>query len=238
MDRAIYSAASGAVAQEKALESVSHNVANATTTGFRAERVTFAEVLANEDGKHAAQVRVAAKSPDVRQGSVAGTENPLDLALDGQGYFALGSAAGARYTRSGNFLRNADGMMVSTEGLPVLGQGGEPIMLPESLDKISIGEDGIIDVDGTEIGRVMIMNFAPQDLETEGKNFVPVSGASPIASEAPRIVSGSIERGNFNIVQGMVELIRVSRTYEALTKVIQGYREIDARTARDIGNAG
>lgn len=234
MERGLYSALSGAMAQSDALDVVSNNIANASTPGFRAQRVSFAEVLGRAEERVAPQVQIDASLPDRSAGTKVATGHPLDLSIEGQGFFALQAPAGVRYTRAGNFQVDSEGTLVSADGLPALDRNGGRITIPADAKNVRVGGEGTIFADGEVAGELMIAGIQPTALISEGRHFTLAPGGVPELEARPKVVSGALEAGNLNVVRSMAELIKISRTYEALGRMIQGYKEIDDRTAREI----
>jgi flagellar basal-body rod protein FlgF len=236
MANGIYTAMAGAVAQSDALDVTANNVANASTTGFRAERVSFGEALTRADGKSMAMVQAGGRRGiDNTAGTLQQTGNALDVAIEGDAYFAVDGPQGVRYTRAGDFRPDADGMLVTADGLPVRGVGGGGIQIPPGTAAVAIGGDGTIEADGVPIGQLELKSFAPGSLKREGESLFVAQGAALDVGPDVNVVAGAIEGANFDVVRGVVDLIKVSRTYEALTRMIDSYKTIDSRTARDIG---
>ncbi|MCK6547718.1 flagellar basal-body rod protein FlgF [Myxococcota bacterium] len=233
----IYVALSGAVAESKRLDVLSHNVANSNTAGYRAQRVTFAEALANASAKTSPQVELSGQVLDASPGALQQTGEALDLAIEGDGFFAVETPQGVRYTRGGSFHLDAEGTVVSADGHAVLDRDGGHLAIPAGTKAIAIGADGTIDADGLRVGQLQVARFEPGALLQEGTLLATQAGASATAIEegTNAIVSGALERSNFNAVRGMVELIRVSRSYESLTKMIQSYRDLDQATVQKLG---
>ena len=153
MDSGLYAAYTGLLARTQALDTAANNLANAGTVGFRAQRDYFRSVLAGaENVESPSQVGDAVNDfgvlggnlIDQGQGTVTATGNPLDMALNGPGFFAIQSAQGVQYTRDGGFLRSDTGVLQTAEGEPVLDVGGNPITIPSGT--INIGPDGSISV--------------------------------------------------------------------------------------------
>jgi flagellar basal-body rod protein FlgF len=233
MASGIYTAMSGAVAQSQALDVTANNIANADTTGFRAERLSFAEALAQKPDM--IPVGVAGAAPDQTRGVMRDTGNPLDCAIDGEGFFALQTPQGVRYTRAGDFRLDADGRLVSADGLPVRAQGGGELSVPPDAAEIHIERDGTLVADGNSVGQLEIAQFAPGALQRAGQNLFQATAAPLAGGERPEIVSGTLEGGNFEVVRGVIDLVKISRVYEALHRMVESYKQIDERTARDIG---
>jgi flagellar basal-body rod protein FlgF len=233
MASGIYTAMTGAVAQSQALDVAANNIANAETTGFRAERMTFAETMAKRQDQ--IQVGISGSRADATHGEIRDTGNPLDAAIDGEGYFALNTPAGVRYTRAGDFRLDDSGNLVSADGFQVRADGGGSLSVPSDAQDVHIADDGSLVADGDIVGQIQISKFAPASLSKEGgRNFV--ASAAPLASDEPPIVlGGALEGSNFQAVRGVIDLVKISRVYEALHRMVETYKQLDERTARDIG---
>ena len=245
MGDGIYSAASGAIAQERSLSVVANNVANASTTGFRGDRVAFSEALndARVDPKRTESLRYVVLSrveTDHTPGALKQTGNPLDVALLDEGYFAIETPSGERFTRAGSFVADPEGTLRTLGGHAVLGSGGSSLSIPQGASEVGFGEDGTLLADGRSVGKLRVVRFAePQGLVKEGLTFFAApQGVVPEEVESGQVAQGHIENANVNAVAGMNELITVSRSFEAFQKVIQTFRELDDRTARELGARG
>lgn len=234
MSSGIYIATAGAVAQSNALDATSNNIANASTAGFHGDRITFKEAMTAAKSKDVAVVGGGTSRVDSQAGAMSQTGNPLDLALEGDGMFAVQTPNGPRYTRAGNFQLDDTRRLVTVDGMQVRGEGGAPIVIPPEAQAIAIGADGSITADGTQVGKLELVNFASKQLKREGSSLFSASG-KPIVGEPPKVRSGMLESSNVNVVRGVVDLVKVSRQYESLMRVIQGYHDVESRAARDIG---
>jgi flagellar basal-body rod protein FlgF len=234
MSNGIYIATAGAVAQSNALDATANNIANATTAGFHGDRVTFREVLTAARSPDIASVSAGTTRIDSEPGALLPTENPLDLALEGDGYFAVATPNGPRYTRAGNFQLDATRNLVTTEGFAVRGAGGAPINVPPEAVTIGVASDGTVSADGEVIGTLELARFAPGQMKREGGSLFSATGRA-LTGDPPTVRSGMLEASNVNIVRGVVDLVKVSRTYEALMRMIQGYHDIESRAARELG---
>jgi flagellar basal-body rod protein FlgF len=236
MGSGIYIALSGAVAQTNALDVVANNVANAGATGFRADRIAFQNVLGKASSKDTSFVQVAVTKPDTQQGSIRQTGNPLDLALASDGFFAIDTPRGTRYTRAGDFSLDKGGRIVNPDGYTARAQGGGAITIPPGTTDVVVASDGTVHADGIQVGGLQLARFAPGNVVHEGGAlFAAAPGAKTQLGEMPEVLSGSIEEGNFNVVRGMVDLVKVSRSYEALHRMLESYKQIDERTAQAVG---
>ena len=239
MSDGIYTALSGAVVQERALDIVANNVANATTTGFRADRVAFEEQLsravAGENGPERLRyVALAEVRMDDSAGSTERTGNPLDVALEGDGWFTVDAPQGERLTRAGSFVTDAEGVLMTRDGFPVVGTSPDRrIVVPPDAQGLTIGRDGTIQTDEGELGQLLIRSFAPETLEKEGSTLVVAEGAGEASNAS--VIQGYLEGSNLNAVTGLHEMIQTTRSFEAFQRVIQTYRSLDERAARELG---
>lgn len=234
MSSGIYIAATGAVAQSTALDATANNIANATTAGFRGDRVTFREALGTARSADVELVGAGTTRVDSQAGALTASENPLDLALDGDGYFGIQTPGGARYTRAGNFQLDDQRNLVTTDGFAVRGEGGAPINVPADATSVGVSLDGTVSADGAEIGKLELVRFAANQVKREGGTLFSATG-KPTTGDPPKVRSGMLEASNVNIVRGMVDLVKVSRTYESLMRMIQGYHDVESRAARELG---
>src|SRR5467141_2661229 len=203
----LYAAVSGSLAHEKRLAILTNNLANTNTVGFKADRPVFqVEPLPNVvgplavseaspavmtplnrfEGRDAAQTRLSAVHTNFTQGDLRTTGNPLDVALAGRGFFTVQTADGVAYTRQGTFSLNADGVVVTTKGLPVLGDKG-PLRLPQG--KIEIDTTGRVLVDGTFVDRLQVVDFPPPyALEKQGDTLFRSVVPNPPATATSAVV--------------------------------------------------
>jgi flagellar basal-body rod protein FlgF len=231
----IYIAAAGAVAQSTALDATANNIANASTAGYQGERVSFREALGTARSPDMAMVQTqTAHAVDGTNGALMQTDNPLDVALEGDGLFAVKTPQGMRYTRAGNFQLDAEKRLVTQDGFQVMGQGNQPITLPPETSNVTISPDGDVMADGNVVGKLALTRFAPNQLKREGGSLFSANG-TPQTGELPKVRSGVLESSNVNIVRGVVDLVKVSRNYESLMKMIQGYHDVESRAARELG---
>jgi flagellar basal-body rod protein FlgF len=230
----IYAATAGAIAQSTALDVTANNIANATTTGFHGDRVTFREALNAARSPDLATVGAGTTRVDSEIGALTQTGNPLDLALEGDGYFAVQSPNGTRYTRAGNFQLDDQRNLVTHDGLKVRGQGGAPITIPPDASSVSVGSDGTVMADGQELGKIELAKFNANQVKREGATLFSAAGR-PAAGDPPKVLAGTLESSNVNVVRGVVDLVKVSRTYESLMKMIQGYKDVESRAAQTLG---
>ena len=252
MGKGIYVATSGSLAQLRHMEMLSNNLANARTTGFKADRLTFEETLAQnvdnpvgpspggpsgveprtgveERNKHYVQPRGA--PVDMSPGAYVQTDNPLDVAVSGNGMLLIETTRGTRMTKGGPLVIGRDGTLMTNNGHPVLSNKGKHIVLPP--DRVPmIDADGLVHTDDGEIAQLAI---ATPDL-SKGLQKDPDGYFARLPDAAPtadvQVLQGHLEESNASPVRTMLELIDVQRTFSALRQVISASAEMDTQAAR------
>ncbi len=236
MGSGIYIALSGARIQSDAMDTAANNVANAGTNAYKAERMSFAESLARFQSPDSRFVTMDGRAMDETAGPIEETDDPLDMALMGDGYFTIQTDEGLRYTRDGSFMIDDDGQLVTANGNAVVAEGGGTITMPPDAIDIEVDVDGTIYGDGEELGRLQLARFAADGMRRMGSNMFQATGR-PIEGDPPQVRSGALELSNVNAVRSMVSMVQVSRVYEAMMKMIETYSSIESKTAREIGNS-
>lgn len=242
MDRLIYLAMTGAEATMRRQEVLAHNLANVSTTGFRAELAAFRAVPVEGDG---ASTRVfvleSTVGYDAQPGVVQSTGRPLDVAMQGNAWLSVQSLDGTEaYTRAGALELNAEGLLVTPTGLPVLGDGG-PITAPPNAS-LSIAPNGSVSATvgsgvPQNIGRLKLVTpETPLQRGTDGL-FRAAAGELE-ADPAARLQEGALEGSNVSAVESMVGMIAAARQFEHQMKMIKGAEERDQAAARLLGLAG
>jgi flagellar basal-body rod protein FlgF len=242
MSDRIYTALSGAIASQVSLDVAAHNIANSTTTGFRADRVAFEEALLDQETPPGVpstnhQVGMPETRIDLSPGTVFETGNRFDMALQGPGFFAVETPDGVRYTRAGSFVTDADGVLRTHGGLKVLGEGGAEIRIPENVREVAVALDGTITADRDRVSQIQITDFSrAEDLIKTGDTLFQ---ANPDATEREvlytTVIQGSLEGSNVNAIAGMNELIVHTRNYELYNRLIRSLKELEDKSARDLG---
>jgi flagellar basal-body rod protein FlgF/flagellar basal-body rod protein FlgG len=227
MDSGYYAAMSGLVARTQALDTAASNLANAQTAGYRAEREYFRSVLLGPDALDSQLGRtvnnfglLGGDRLNLGQGQLQPTGNPLDLAIDGEGFFQVRTANGLRYTRDGSFHRSSTGQLVTAAGEPVLSTTGQPIAVPPG--EVTVGTDGVLSVAGGVVATVGVFTFpAGTQLAPEGANrYLPPEGVAPLPSTNGAVHQGMIEAANENVIQGTLDLIVMQRQAEMMQKAL------------------
>jgi flagellar basal-body rod protein FlgF len=228
------------VRASRELEVVSHNLANASTLGFKRELLNNWQLNPPQTplvGEPEAAQYVDVRSRDFNQGSIHETGKDTDLALQGAGFFKIQTPQGNRYTRNGNFRLSPDLQLVTEEGYQVMGKNG-PITL-DSLDKeYTFDAEGGVHLDKNLGDQILVVDFPnPQDLRPWGHNLLVAGPQTGEEQEAPttRILQGNIEESNVDMVSESVSLIDIQRRYEAYLKVLDTFTASDRKVVEEIG---
>ena len=247
MTRALYTAATGMQAQQQNVDNIANNLANASTVGFKRSRLEFQDILYQNLRTPGASANASTQLPVglqiglgaraiaserlFSQGDFKQTENPLDMVIEGSGFFQVRMASGEpAYTRAGSFHLNAQGQVVTATG-----ESLEPaVTIPREATSITVGTDGTVSVtlpgqaNAQNVGQVQLASFAnPAGLEAIGRNLFKETAASGSAATASpdsqglgRVNQGFIENSNVNVVEELVSMIAAQRAYETNSKVI------------------
>jgi flagellar basal-body rod protein FlgF len=230
------------VALERQLDVIANNIANVNTTGFKAEKSTFEEFLrtpAIEDNfvggdRHVSFVQDRATWHDFVQGATQQTGNPLDVVIDGDGFLAVQTAGGERYTRNGAMQINGQGQLVAMDGSPVLGTSG-PITLQPGDSDLTISGDGTVTVreagnpQANSIrGQIRVVSFgSAQQLTQSGSNlFGAPAGVTGQPKASNRLIQGAVEKSNVVSVAEMTKMLEVTRTYTNIATILQQQNDL------------
>ena len=223
MDAAFYKALSGAVTQMRRLEVASQDLANVNTSGYKGQRLSFAEVLAKRapaEDRPGGFVAVGDQRTYFAPGVLQGTGNPFNLAIEGEGFFVVQTARGERYTRNGGFTMKADGTVITSGGDPLLGEGG-PIQIAEG-KVMEVASDGTVRSDNSDIGKLRIVRFTePRKAVKEGANLLVTEPSNLTVVDAARIVQGNLEQSNVSPIDSMVQLISINRQFESYERAMK-----------------
>ena len=255
MFRGLYTSALGMTTQMNRMDVIANNIANVNTNGFKRDRVitqSFTDELIRfvnpeaqersllpfrnsmQVGRYSLGLFVDDLNTDFTAGSLSATGGTFELAISGSGFFAVSHNGQERYTRDGAFTLNQDRVLVTRDGIPVIGADGNFITIPDGM--VGINPSGEIYVDGELINTLRLVDFDnPAMLRNQGNNlWSALEGAGPAAFSG-RVEQGMLELSNVNIVREMVEMIEITRTYEAnqrMISVVDGTMQI---AANDIG---
>jgi flagellar basal-body rod protein FlgF len=242
MSDGIWAAASGATSQLLSLDATANNLANANTPGYKGDQAVFREHLmtAVRGGRAVKEMRFSAVdgfSHDYAPGPITVTGRPLDVAIQGEGFFTVKTDQGERYTRCGSFDLTQKGELITATGARVVNEAGKPIIVPPTAKGVRVTASGSIEADGATIGRLKLVKFAKQAaLEKDGSLLFKANQASGPARVAPAdLQTEAVEGANTSVVLGMTSMITTTRTFDAIERVIDAFSEADRRAASDVG---
>ncbi|MGE3152764.1 MAG: flagellar hook-basal body protein [Nitrospiraceae bacterium] len=255
MNRGIYPILSGALAQEQRTQVFAHNIANVNTKGFKQEEPLFQALLPHRRlvpspesqirlvsgmtqpvGGAAERVFVGPHGNHTQfdSGRLRTTGNPLDLAIDGSGFFEVRTPEGFRYTRNGVFHLDEKRRLVTQAGFPVMGTKGE-LKLPPG--EVVIDGRGAISVGGQPVGTVKVVEFPEQRMPHKVAESL-FAGEGGADQKLPTIMSAAVEESNVNPLSEMVKLIQGMRSYESAQKMIQTIDRMAELAVQDVGRVG
>jgi flagellar basal-body rod protein FlgF len=252
MENALLIGLSRQMVLERQMDVVANNVANVNTTGFKADSSLFEQYLmpvARENRFNPADRVVSFVNDrgtwrDLHQGGIQITGNPLDVAIDGDSYLAVQTPGGERYTRNGALQINAQGQLVTADGLPVVGDSG-PITFQQTDHDISITKDGRVTVvEGAATttesvrGTLRVVRFAnPQLLQKEGNNlFSAPAGVAATQDPNPSLMQGAVEKSNVSGVLEITRMIQISRSYQQIATLLQQQSDLHKNAIQQLAN--
>ena len=249
MIQALYSAATAMAAQQTNIDTIANNLANINTVGFKSSRVDFADALYAQMARTIQSQPnqllgygsvIAALQRDWSGGAAIATEAPLDMMIDGDGYFAVADGAGNRfYTRDGAFTVSEQGgtaYLTTGDGLYVLDSAGARITLPNGTDGLTVDSAGVIRQNGAVLAQLGVTSFVnPSGLQSVGSNrFAATPAAGAQTQAAGEVLQGYQEGSNVDLAQEMARLIRAQKAYSILARAISTADQMEA-TAAGIG---
>lgn len=262
--KGIYSAVSGAMAQSSRLDTIANNLANVNTNGFKKDRQVFSEYLSayekqdnhinvpripasiesfyDMQGGDTAYVNPSGTYTNFEQGTIRSTGSPLDLALEGRGFFEVLTPQGVRYTRSGALQIDGTGRLVTKEGFPILKEGqNDPTQRTIQLatPNLTIAQSGDIFDGGNNVGRIAVSDFAVlDDLQKVGNSQYELkanAGSGPVPAREFRVQQGFTEGSNVNVVEEMTDMITANRVFEATQQAIKAEDQMDDKLINQVG---
>ena len=216
MDNASYTALTRQSGLMNEMQVLANNIANASTTGFRAEEVMFSEHVKalGPDSASLSMATANARDTVMTQGSLTQTGGTFDLAIEGDGFFLVETPNGQRLTRAGAFGPNENGDLVTPDGYPVLDAGGAPLFVPQGVGRVGIGSDGTVSAGGQPIGQVgIVMPTDPNQMVRESGVLFDAQGGFEPAPDG-RMLQGYLEESNVNPILQVSRMIEVQRAYE------------------------
>jgi flagellar basal-body rod protein FlgG len=267
MQQSMYSALFGALTQEHRLNIIANNLANVNTVGYKKDKLAFKDVFYHyahdylnpndtvkdeqihptardvylwPRARDMSQTRIAFTRIDYNQGSLRQTDNPLDLGIQGEGFFKVRGPDGKiYYTRNGNFYKHPQtNEMMTNQGFVLLDRMNNPVVLTGK-GRIDITEDGNVLINGNKVAQLEIVTFKDLNvLQKIGRQLFAVKpgfNVQPVVTDKAFIRQGYLEMSNVETVTEMVNMIETLRTFEAMQKVMSSTQEEDQKVIRDVG---
>lgn len=233
------------MALQAKMDIVANNIANLNTPGYRGQNMVFTEYLAKTDSGEKpkddlSMVLDYGHYQNTQAGPQQMTGNPLDVALQGPGWFGVQTPQGTMYTRAGNFQVNSNGELITGTGLLVAGEGGGPIVIPPETKEIRISKDGTISTQDGQIGRIGVFEFTDdQNLEATGNGLYKAPQKDPgVAAQNTQVMQGMLEGSNVQPVLEMTRMIDVLRTYQNTQKILQNEHDRERNMIQRMTRAG
>ncbi len=223
MENSLYVGLSGQVVLEGNMNIIANNVANLNTPGFRGQNMIFQEYVEKPRGmkEDVSLVNDYGQYQVTDPGPVKITGNPLDVALVGPGFLGIVTPEGVQYTRAGNLAQLADGTLVNARGMPVAGQGGGTITIPQDAKNVYIDHNGAVSTDDGQIGQLMVAEFANYQTLNPAGNGLYVTTEPPLPATGTTVIQGKLEGSNVQAVVEMTRMIDVIREYQAVQRFMQ-----------------
>lgn len=233
MDNGIYVALSRQTALFRDLEVTANNIANADTAGYKSEKMMFTDYLADAGNNHKlAYTQDLASYRDTTGGRMQVTENPLDLAISGNGYFSVQTPQGTSYTRAGNFMLDGDGTLTTQDGFAVLDTGGQSIQFEDTDTDIRVLQTGAIMVNGEERATIGVSQFQnEQELERLSSTLYTSKAAPQQAEENFQVLHGIVENSNVQPVIELVKLTELTKSSASTAKYIEVMYDLQRKSS-------
>jgi flagellar basal-body rod protein FlgG len=264
--KGIYTAVSGAMAQSDKLDTIANNIANVDTPAFKQDQQMFKEYLTSHEknpdvieaprmpasidsffpinGNDKAYVDSNGTFTNFEQGALKITDNPFDMAVEGDGFFEVLTPQGLRYTRNGSFTLNSQGDLVTKQGYPVLQPGSGGSAMQDRFIKVgdaknwSVSPEGDMMIDNQLSGKVSVITAKDKNaFHKEGNSLYKLReniAATTMPATAFKLHQGAIEKSNVNLVNEMTEMIKTTRVFESTQKAIQAYDQMNAKLVNDV----
>ena len=242
MDNIAYIGLSLKMVQQRALSVAANNIANTDTAGFKVEELTQGTLTgapARDAGVPgpAQFVIDTGLARNFGQGELRQTGAPLDVAISGSGFFRISTPQGERYTRDGRFSMDAQNRLVTSQGNPVLDDGGGPIVLDPLQPSPTISLDGVVSQGNLRVAKLGVVDFPSASvLSKQGNNlYANTSNAQPAAAANAQLHQGSLEGSNVNAITEVTNLIQISRAYEDASQMVSDINKLSEQTVDRLG---
>jgi flagellar basal-body rod protein FlgF len=242
MDNGLYVTLSRQLALFRDLNVTANNIANVNTVGYNAEHIVFDSYITKDRNQKVENPLNFANGVgtyrDTRGGPMQTTGNQLDVAIKGNGYFAVETPLGTRYTRAGNFQIGGDGSLVNANGYPVLDPSNQRIIFPDNVRAVEIGTLGNIKVNGDDFGQLGINQFEHEQLLEPAGNGLFKAETAPRAAEGVTVVQGMLESSNVQSVIELTHLIKVSRAFTETTNYVSAIYDLQRKASNTWAQQG
>ena len=225
------------------LEVVANNMANANTPAFKGEQMMFREYLVptrstdRAVGGKLSFVQDVGVLRDVREGPLTKTDNPLDIAIHGDGYFQIETEAGMRFGRNGHFRLDQTGMLVNSQGFAVMNDSNQPVIFAPNETRIEIGEDGSITTENGRVAKLKVVKFSnDQELRSAGDGLFETT-QDPETVERPNVVQGMMEESNVQPVVEMTRMTSILREYQGVQKMLDAEHDRQLKAIQALSGA-
>lgn len=222
----------------RSIDIIANNIANASTPGYKREQLMFSDYLSKVGTNQVARKNDINR--DFSEGNLTHTGNPLDVAIKGQGFFAVKTPNGVLYTRSGRFSMDAQGNLVTVTGNKVLSDSGAPITFAPTDNNITIVPQGKIMANGGEVATFKLVRFAnPQALERAGNGLYFAKGQQPLAikPDSTQLIQGAIEESNVVPILEITRMMSAMRSFESAQRISQSENDRIRRTIQVLSQA-
>jgi flagellar basal-body rod protein FlgF len=235
MNNTSYIALSNQMALQLQMDVLANNVANASTPSYKAQSLLFSEYLSPQPGQPVSFVVTPGTVRDTRQGPLTQTGNPLDIALEGNGYFAVQTPAGVQYTRNGHLQLDAQGELVTSQGYQVLTAAGQPITLPANSGAPTIGADGSVSTRQGSVGQIGIVTFDQPQALAAAEGGLYVTDQAPQPATNTKMSQGMIEESNVQPIIAMTRLMSASRAFGAAQDLVNMQSNLELNAINQLG---
>lgn len=244
MDSSSYIALSRQTTLQDQLAVATNNLANANTPGYKGDQMVFHEFLERpQEGKQLAFVQNRGHAINFKQGGLNVTQNPLDFALQGKGFFAVQTPTGVRYTRDGHFIISPNGTLSTSDGYPVLSKDGAPINIPTDQSEVHVTKDGVVSVnltgskasDPTIVGTIAVVDFKDHGkMVKQGDNLYNANNQQPLDQNNTPIIQGALEKANVQSVRVLNKLVNINHTSQLVTGFISMEHDLQTTAIQTI----
>lgn len=239
MENPAYIALSRQLTLRREMGVVANNIANMNTPAYKTERMIFREFIEKpEPNQPLSFVQDIGMSRNLTEGPIATTGNDLDLAISGPGYFSVETPDGVRYTRHGRFQLDGQGQLVTSQGAPVLSDGGAPVTVPIGSGALTVSADGTVSGAGGRIAKIGLSEFEnPGALKRDAYELYEAGDQAAAAATESKINQGMLEQSNVQPVLEMTRMIDIHRAYDAASRLVPSNHEQAMRAINKLARA-